>query len=283
MFSDTIADPDALVIRLLPFDVVCVMRERTPLPRAVLERLPNLKLIVSTGPKNASIDHVARERGILVKDTRGSLTAPTELTWALIMASARNLTTEAARFRAGSWQRTMGDELKGRTLGVLGLGRIGGQIARIARAFDMKVITWSERGTKEKAEAAGATLVTKEQLFARADVLTIYLVLVEATRGLVGAKELAAMKPTAWLVSTSRGPIVDEAALVAALRAGTIGGAALDVFDVEPLPADHPFRTLPNVVATPHLGYVSRQQYAVWYGDTVDQITAWLDERADRS
>ncbi len=277
VFSDTVADPDALVARLEPFDVLCVMRERTPLPRVVLGRLPRLRLIVSTGPKNTSIDHdAAKERGIAIKDTRGSLTAPIELTWALIQASARNITAEAANLRAGFWQQTVGDELAGRTLGILGLGRIGGKVAQIARAFDMRVITWSERTTADEAGKAGATLVTKDELFAQADILTIHLVLVDGTRGLVGAAELARMRPGAWLVNTSRGPIVDEDALVAALRAGRLGGAALDVFGTEPLPAGHPFRTLPNVVATPHLGYVSRQQYEVWYGDTAQHVAAWL-------
>ena len=182
------------------------MRERTPLPRAVIERLPRLRLIVSTGPKNASIDHdAAQARGIVVKDTRGSLVAPIELTWALIQASARNVTAEAASLRAGGWQRTVGEELGGRTLGILGLGRIGGKIAQIAQAFEMSVITWSDRTTAEEAGKVGATLVTKERLFAEADVLTIHLVLVEGTRGLVGARELGSMKPTAWLVNTSRG------------------------------------------------------------------------------
>jgi len=278
VFSDTISNPDALVARLLPFDVICVMRERTPLPRGIIERLPRLKLIVSTGAKNSSIaGDAAAERGIVVKNTRGSLTPPLELTWALIMASARNLTFEADSLRAGGWQQTVGDELKGRTLGVLGLGRIGGKIARIARAFNMKVITWSDRATKEQAEKVGATLVTRDQLFAQADILTIHLVLVDATRGLVGVRELAQMKTTAWLVNTSRGPIVDEGALIQALKTGKLAGAALDVFNVEPLPANHPFRTLRNVLATPHLGYVSRQQYEVFYGDTVHSIAAWLD------
>ena len=281
VFSDTLADPDALVARLEPFDVLCVMRERTPLPRAIIQRLPRLKLIVSTGPKNTSIDHdAAKEGGIVVKDTRGSLTAPIELTWALIQASARNITAEAANLRAGGWQRTVGDELKGKTIGILGLGRIGGKIAQIAQAFEMRVITWSDRTTKEQAETAGATLVTRDQLFDEADILTIHLVLVDGTRGLVGAAELARMKPTAWLVNTSRGPIVDERALIAALEASKLGGAALDVFGTEPLPAGHPFRTLPNVVATPHLGYVSRQQYEVWYGDTVQHVAEWLGEQA---
>ena len=281
VFSDTLADPDALVARLEPFDVLCVMRERTPLPRAIIERLPRLKLVVSTGPKNTSIDgDAAKERGITVKDTRGSLTAPIELTWALIQASARSITAEAANLRAGGWQQTVGDELKGKTIGILGLGRIGGKVAQIAQAFDMRVITWSERTTEDEASKAGAALVTKDELFAQADILTIHLVLVDGTRGLVGSAELACMKPGAWLVNTSRGPIVDEDALVAALQAGRLGGAALDVFGTEPLPAGHPFRLLPNVVATPHLGYVSRQQYQIWYGDTVQHVAAWLDEQA---
>ena len=284
VFSDTISDLDGLVARLLPFDVICVMRERTPLPRSILERLPRLKLIVSTGPKNASIDHdAAKESKIAVKDTRGSLTAPIELTWALIQASARNLTAEAANLRAGRWQQTVGDELAGKTLGVLGLGRIGGKIAQIAQAFDMKVITWSDRATKEEADKVGASLVTKDELFSKADVLSIHLVLVEATRHLVGADELARMKPASWLVNTSRGPIVDEAALIEALTSGRLAGAALDVFDVEPLPKDHPFRTLGNVLATPHLGYVSRQQYEVWYGDTAGAVSEWLDAHAPTS
>jgi phosphoglycerate dehydrogenase-like enzyme len=257
------------------------MRERTPLPRGIIERLPQLKLIVSTGPKNSSIAiDAAEERGIVVKNTRGSLTAPIELTWALIMASARNLTLEAASLRAGGWQQGLGHELKGKTLGVLGLGRIGGKIARIAQAFEMKVITWSDRTTEQQAAEVGATLVPKEQFFAQADILTIHLVLVDATRGLVGANELAQMKPTSWLVNTSRGPIVDEVALIQALKEKRLAGAALDVFNVEPLPEDHPFRTLDNVLATPHLGYVSREQYEGYYSDTVQNIATWLDEPA---
>jgi phosphoglycerate dehydrogenase-like enzyme len=281
VFSDSISNPDDLVARLLTFDVICVMRERTPLPRGIIERLPQLKLIVSTGPKNSSIAiDAAEERGIVVKNTRGSLTAPIELTWALIMASARNLTLEAASLRAGGWQQGLGHELKGKTLGVLGLGRIGGKIARIAQAFEMKVITWSDRTTEQQAAEVGATLVPKEQFFAQADILTIHLVLVDATRGLVGANELAQMKPTSWLVNTSRGPIVDEVALIQALKEKRLAGAALDVFNVEPLPEDHPFRTLDNVLATPHLGYVSREQYEGYYSDTVQNIATWLDEPA---
>ncbi len=280
VFPDTVVDPDQLVERLKPFDVLCVMRERTPLPRSIIERLPQLKLIVSTGPKNGSIDaEAAKQLGIAVENTRGSLVAPIELTWALIQVSARNLIEEAASFRAGGWQRTVGNELAGKTLGIVGLGKVGGKIAQIARLFGMEVITWSDRTTETDAAVAGARLVTKTELFREADILTIHLVLVEATRGLVGANELALMKRTAWLVNTSRGPIVVEGALVRALQDKTLAGAALDVFDVEPLPAHHPFRTFENVVATPHLGYVSRQQYEVFYGDTVKIVAAWLAKR----
>ena len=278
VFNDTVADSDRLVERLRPFDVLCVMRERTPLPAAVIERLPNLKLIVSTGPKNASIDHdAAKERGIAVEDTQGSLVAPMELTWGLILAAMRAIPSEVASLRAGGWQRSVGWELAGKTLGVLGLGRIGAKVARVAQAFDMKVVTWSTRLDKKEAAEAGAEPVSKEEFFRRADVVSIHLVLVDGTRGLVGASELALMRPTAWLVNTSRGPIVDEAALLDALRARRIAGAALDVFGTEPLPEDHPFRSMDNVVATPHLGYVSRDQYAVFYGDTVKHVAAWLD------
>jgi phosphoglycerate dehydrogenase-like enzyme len=284
VFNDTVADSDRLVERLRPFDVLCVMRERTPLPGAVIERLPNLKLIVSTGPKNASIDHdAARARGVAVEDTRGSLVAPMELTWGLILAAMRSIPSEAASLRAGGWQRSVGWELAGKTLGVLGLGRIGAKVARVAEAFDMKVVTWSTRLDEGEAANAGAQVVPKEEFFRTADAVSIHLVLVDATRGLVGAPELALMKPTAWLVNTSRGAIVQEAALLDALRARRIGGAALDVFDTEPLPGDHPFRTLGNVVATPHLGYVSRDQYAVFYGDTVQHVLAWMDAQAARA
>ncbi len=282
VFNDTIAPEgagaDRLVERLMPFHVLCVMRERTPLPGAVIERLPNLKLIVSTGPKNASIDHdAARARGFAVEDTPASLVAPMELTWGLILAAVRAIPSEVASLRRGGWQRSVGWELAGKTLGVLGLGRIGGKVARVAQAFDMKVVTWSTRLDKEEAAKAGAEPVSKEEFFRQADVVSIHLVLVDETRGLVGAPELALMRPTAWLVNTSRGPIVEEAALLDALRARKIAGAALDVFDTEPLPQDHPFRSMDNVVASPHLGYVSRDQYAVFYGDTVKHVTEWLD------
>jgi phosphoglycerate dehydrogenase-like enzyme len=278
VFRDHLADADAVVARLLPFDVVCVMRERTPLPRAILERLPNLRLIASTGRRNASIDlAAAEERGIEVVNSGYDSSSTVELTWALILASARHIALESSRLRAGGWQHTLGDGLRGKTLAILGLGSIGSQVARIGAAFGMEVVAWSQNLTAEKAQASGARWVAKEALFSSADVLSIHLVLSGRTRGLVGTAELAAMKPTARLVNTSRGPIVDEAALLAALRERRIAGAAIDVFDVEPLPPDHPFRTLDNVLATPHIGYVSRELYRTFYKDTVDNVSRWLE------
>ena len=278
VFTDHLADEDRLVERLLPFDVLCVMRERTPLRRGLLERLPNLRLIASTGAANAAIDtDAAAERGIDVRHT-GYASPPTiEMTWALILGSQRHLPEENGSVRAGGWQRTIGGDLHGRTLGLLGLGRIGGEVARIGRAFGMDVISWSQNLTPEKAEPFGAEAVSKQELFARADILSIHLVLSRRTRGLVDAAAIGAMKPTAWLVNTSRGPLVDEAALLEALRARRIAGLAVDVFDTEPLPPDHPFRTLPNVLATPHIGYVTESLYRTFYGDSVANITSWLD------
>jgi phosphoglycerate dehydrogenase-like enzyme len=280
VFNDHVSGVDAVVERLLPFDVVCVMRERTPLPRAVIERLPRLKLIASTGRRNASIDMTAAsDRGIAVTNTGYSSTPTIELTWALILASARHVAPESNAVRRGLWQIAVGQELHGKILGVLGLGNIGGEVARIGAAFGMKVLAWSQNLTPELARAAGATWVSKSELFREADVLTIHLILSKRTRGLVGAPEIQSMKPTAWLINTSRGPIVDEAALVAALRSRAIAGAALDVFDEEPLPPAHPFRSLDNVLATPHIGYVSKEMYRTFYGDVVASITAWLDEQ----
>ncbi|MGA5462202.1 D-2-hydroxyacid dehydrogenase family protein [Mycobacterium sp. NPDC050041] len=281
VFTDHVGDPDDVVARLAPFDVVCVMRERTPLPRSVLERLPRLRMIASTGSRNASIDTAAaQERGIHVSGTGGSAAATVELTWALILASVRDVVGQATSVRGGGWQTSIGRELSGRTLGVLGLGRIGTAVARIGTAFDMRVIAWSPNLTPERAAAAGASWVSRDELFGLADVLTIHLVLGDRTRGLVGADDFAAMKPTARLVNTSRGPIVEEAALVEALRNDTIAGAALDVFDTEPLPADHPLRVLPNVLATPHVGYVAENQYRTFYGDAAAAIAQWLDGAA---
>jgi phosphoglycerate dehydrogenase-like enzyme len=281
VFTDHIAAPDAVVERLRPFDVICVMRERTPLPRDVIARLPQLKLIASTGSRNISIDTAAAdERGIRVVNTGYRSTPTIELTWALILASARHLVRDSNSLRAGGWQTSVGRELAGRTLGVLGLGNVGGKVARIALAFGMKVIAWSQNMTADGAAAAGASLVTKEELFRHADIATIHLIMSKRTRGLVGAAELALMKPTAWLINTSRGPIVDEQALIASLRARAIAGAGLDVFDIEPLPAQHPFRSLENVLATPHVGYVAEDLYRTFYGDAAAAIAAWLEERA---
>jgi phosphoglycerate dehydrogenase-like enzyme len=278
-FNDHIADPAALIDRLLPFDVICVMRERTPLPREIIERLPRLKLIASTGPGNASIDMAAAsERGISVTATGYRSTPTIELTWALILASMRHIVSESNGVRVGGWQTTIGQELEGKVLGVVGLGRVGGQVARIGLAFGMKIIAWSQNMTPEIAATAGATMVPKSELFRQADIVTIHLVLSKRTRGLIGAAEFGVMKPAARLINTSRGPIVDEAALIAALQSRTIGGAALDVFDQEPLPAGHPFRSLDNVLATPHIGYVGEDLYRTFFQDVVASISAWLDE-----
>jgi len=283
VFNDHLSDPDAVVERLRPFDIVCVMRERTPMTRAIIERLPKLRLIASTAGRNASIDlKAAEERGVQIVHT-GYTSAPTiELTWALILGGARNLVGENTSLRSGGWQQSVGDDLAGRTLGVLGLGNVGGAVARIGGAFGMKVIAWSQNLTIERAAEVGAALVSKDDLFQEADVVSIHLVLSGRTRGLVGTAELALMKPTARLINTSRGPIVIEADLVAALKDKKIAGAAIDVFDQEPLPLDHPFRSLPNLLATPHIGYVSRGLYERFYQDTVANIRRWLDGRAQR-
>jgi phosphoglycerate dehydrogenase-like enzyme len=281
VFNDHLDSTDAVVARLQPFEIVCVMRERTPMTRAIIERLPKLRVIASTGLRNASIDlEVAAERGVQTLNT-GYSSAPTiEMTWALILASSRNLIEENAALRSGGWQRHVGDEIAGRTLGLLGLGNIGREVARIGKTFGMTVIAWSQNLTADQAADAGAVKVPKDDLFRRADIVSIHLVLSGRTRGLVGAAEFALMKPTAWLVNTSRGPIVVEADLLDALKTGKIAGAAIDVFDQEPLPLDHPFRSLPNLLATPHIGYVSRALYERFYQDTVSNIVQWLDSKA---
>jgi phosphoglycerate dehydrogenase-like enzyme len=281
VFNDHIADPSAVVERLRPFDAVCVMRERTPLTREILQQLPNLKLIASTGPRNASIEtQTAADLGIAVTATAYDSTPTIEFTWSLILASMRGIDREAASLRAGGWQTGLGSNLRGKSLGVVGLGNIGREVARIGLAFGMNVIAWSQNLTEEKASAAGATLVDKQTLFREADVVTVHLVLSSRTRGVIGAPELALMKPTARLINSSRGPIVDQAALIKALQARTIAGAAVDVFDTEPLPIDHPFRTLDNVLATPHIGYVTEELYRTFYGDAAASIAAWLEANA---
>jgi phosphoglycerate dehydrogenase-like enzyme len=278
VFNDHVADPSAVVARLRPFDVICVMRERTPLTREILQQLLNLKLIASTGPRNASIDtQTAADLGIAVTATGYDSTPTIEFTWALILASMRGIDREAASLRTGGWQTGLGSNLRGKSLGVVGLGNIGKEVARVGVAFGMKVIAWSQNLTEEKAGAAGAALVDKQTLFREADVVTVHLVLSRRTRDLIGATEFALMKPTARFVNTSRGPIVNEAALIEALRAGRIAGAAVDVFDVEPLSPDHPFRKLDNVLATPHLGYVTEELYRTFYSDAAAHIAAWLE------
>lgn len=277
VFTDHLFDQEAVIERLIPFDIVCPMRERTPLPRTVIERLPKLKLIASTGWSNASIDmEAARERGIPVTNTGYILNATVEFTWALILALSKNIVWEHASMRAGGWQVGVGDCLEGKTLGVLGLGRLGSRVAAIAPAFGMNVIAWSENLTGEAALAKGATLVSKEELFRQSDILTIHLIEGSRTVGLVGAPELSLMKPTARLVNTSRGPIVVETDLIAALRERRIAGAALDVFDVEPLPADHPYRAIDNLLLTPHIGYAARELYAKFYGGVAASVLEWI-------
>ena len=279
VFNDHVADVGNLIQRLQPFDVVCVMRERTPLSRVVIESLPNLKLIASTGPGNASIDQdAATERGIEIRHTGYSSTPTIEFTWALILAMARNIPLENRSLREGGWQVALGEQLAGKTLGLLGLGHIGSAVGVIGRAFRMNVIAWSQNLTAERAAEKGVQPVTRDVLFSTADFLSIHVRLSERTKGLVGATELAQMKPTSRLINTSRGPIVDYAALLGALKTGQIAGAALDVYDVEPLGNPHPLRELPGVLATPHIGYVSKELYRTFYGDTVRNIVQWLDE-----
>jgi phosphoglycerate dehydrogenase-like enzyme len=270
---------------LRPFDVVCTMRERMALPRTLIERLPNLKLITIVGKSLPNLDMAAAtERGILVAHSNFAnprfssvRDATPEFAWGLMIATVRNLAEEHRRMREGGWQATTGLTLSGKTLGLLGLGRIGKRMADYANVFGMEVIAWSRNLTDEAAAAAGARRVEKATLFEESDVVSIHLVLSERTRGLVGEPELALMKPHAYLINTSRGPIVDEAALIAALRAGSIAGAGLDVYDIEPLPPDHPLRLLPSVTLSPHLGYVTREMLSAFYSDTVEAVVAWLN------
>ena len=280
IFHDHLHDHDALVRRLAPFDVLCVMRERTALTADLIAALPRLRLIASTGLANASIDlKAAAEHGVEVVNTDYSSTPTIEFTWSAILGLARDIAGEAASVRSGGWQTALGTELGGKTLGILGLGRIGSKVARIGQAFGMQVIAWSENLQEETASALGVRRVSKQALLSQSDFLTIHTRLSERTRGIIGAPELATMKPGARLINSSRGPIVDEAALVDALISGRIAGAAVDVYETEPLPADHPFRDLPNVLATPHIGYVTEEMYRTFYGDSVRNIVEWLGRR----
>lgn len=270
------ADNATLAQRLQAFQVICVMRERTRFDEDLLRRLPNLKLLVTGGMRNAALDlKAAAALGIQVCGSDSYKHAAPELTWALIMAATRNLLAEANALRAGHWQQGLGGDLHGKTLGILGLGSIGQKVAGFGQAFGMRVIAWSENLTPERAAAVGVTHVSKQQLFEQADVLSVHLVLSERSRGLVDAEALGWMKPHALLVNTARGPIVDEAALIKALQKQQLGGAALDVFEQEPLPAHHPFRTLDTVLATPHVGYVSRQNYQLFFSQMIEDIQAW--------
>ncbi len=270
---------------LRPFDVVCTLRERMAFPRSLIERLPNLKLITIVGSSLPNLDiAAASEHAVLVAHSdfahprfRSMRDATPELAWGLMIATVRNLADEHRNMRDGGWQTSAGMTLSGKTLGLLGLGRVGRRMAEYARAFGMDVVAWSQNLTEDAAASVGARRVEKATLFESSDVVSIHLVLSERTRGLVGEAELALMKPHAFLINTSRGPIVDEAALLAALEAGRIAGAGLDVFDIEPLPSDHRLRLLPNVTLSPHLGYVTREMLGAFYSDTVESVVAWLD------
>jgi phosphoglycerate dehydrogenase-like enzyme len=273
-FHEPLEDPAAA---LAPFEVVCAMRERTGFPEQLFGRLPSLRLLVTTGRRNAAIDmDAAVAHGVTVcgTDVPGASTA--ELTWALILALLRQVPTEDGNMRGGRWQTTVGRDLAGLTLGVVGLGRLGSIVARYGEAFGMRVVAWSRNLTADRAGECRVELVTKDELCSTADVVTVHLVLSGRTRGLIGPHELGLMKPTAYLVNTSRGPIVEERALIEALENGGIAGAALDVYDREPLPADHPLRRAPNTVLTPHVGYVTEATYRVFYEQTVEDIVAWL-------
>ena len=278
VFHDHLTDEDALADRLRGFEIVCVMRERTPFRRSLVERLPDLRLLVTSGMRNASIDMAAaRERGVTVCGTP-SVGGPTaELAWGLIIGLLRHIPREDRATREGRWQETVGGGLLGKTLGVVGLGKLGARVARVGLAFEMDVIAWSQNLTEERCREVGVSRVSKEELLSRSDVLTIHLVLSDRTRGLFGAAELAAMKPTAVLVNTSRGPIVEEQALVDALERGVIAGAGLDVYDTEPLPPDHPLRRCGNTVVTPHLGYVEEANYGAYFDGYLAAIRGHLD------
>ena len=278
VFQDHIDDEGAVTQRLKDFEIICIMRERTPFMRSLIERLPNLKLLVTSGMRNRSIDlAAAKERGVTVCGTPAAGVATAELTWGLIIGLLRHIPEEDRATRLGAWQRTLGVGLSGKTLGIAGLGKLGSRVARVGLAFGMEVIAWSQNLTEERCKEVGVSLVTKKELLTRSDVLSIHLVLSDRTRGLFGAPELALMKPTAILVNTSRGPIVDEAALVDVLERKAIAGAGLDAFATEPLPLDHPFRRLENTVITPHLGYVEEENYQAYFNGYVDAVRGYLE------
>src|SRR5215472_11408553 len=284
VFDTYLGSADNVIKALQGFEIVVAMRERTGFPRAVIDKLPDLKLLITTGMRNASIDvPAAKARGVAVCGTPAVGNPTSGIAIGLMLELTRRIGYENARMKAGvPWQSTIGVDLEGLTLGVLGLGKLGARTARIAKAFGMKVIAWSQNLTPEKCQEAGVGYVAKEDLFRQSDIVTIHVVLSQRTRGLVGAKELGLMRPSAYIINTSRGPIIEEAALLAALRDKKIGGAGLDVFDTEPLPIDHPLRKMDNVVLTPHLGYVSMQNYRAYFGGMVDDIRAFLDGKPVR-
>jgi len=283
VYQDTLTDAEALAARLAPFDVICAMRERTAFDAALLAKLPALRLLVTTGMGNAAIDmEAAKAGGITVCGTHGSAWGTAELAFGLMIALARGIVPENASLSAGGWQRRVGRDLFGARLGIVGLGRLGGRVAEYGRAFGMEILAWSQNLTEEAAHAKGARLVGKSELFASSDFISVHLRLSERTTGLIGTPELKAMKRDAYIVNTARAPIIDLDALIAALRNGRIAGAALDVFDIEPLPARHRLRDVPNLLMTPHLGYVTRDNYKVFYGETLSAIEAWLDGKPVR-
>jgi phosphoglycerate dehydrogenase-like enzyme len=284
VFQRPLGDEASVIRALRKFSIVCLMRERTLFPKAVFEGLPDLRLLVTTGMRNAAIDlAAARERKVTVCGTESTGHPTAELAFGLMLELARKIGHENARLKAGAWwQETIGIDLFGKTLGIVGLGRLGSRAAAIGRAFGMQLIAWSQNLTQENAREAGATRVEKDELFRRADFITIHLQLSPRTRGLVGASELRLMKPSAFLINTSRGPIVEEAALIAALRERRIAGAGLDVYDIEPLPQNHPLRKIDNAVLTPHLGYVTQDTFRIFYRQTVEDIRAFIDGKPVR-
>src|SRR5215469_17673779 len=284
VFHDHLGGPDKVIVALQGFQIIIAMRERTAFPKKVIDALPDLKLLITTGMRNASIDtEAAKARGISVCGTATFGNPTSGVAIGLMLELTRRIGFENARLHAGApWQTTIGLDLGGMTLGTVGLGKLGTRTANIAKAFGMKVLAWSQNLTAEKCREAGVDYASKEDLFRQVDIVTIHVVLSQRSRGLIGAAELALMKPSAFLINTSRGPIVDEATLIAALRQHKIAGAGLDVFDVEPLALDHPFRKMDNVVITPHLGYVSEQNYRRYFADAVDDIRGFLDGKPVR-
>ena len=278
VFQKPFASAEAVVSALENFEIILAMRERTAFPRAVLERLPKLKLLITSGMRNNSIDMAAvKDRGIVLCGTHWPKDPTAPLTMGLILELTRNIGRESARMHAGEfWQKHIGIEIEGKTLGVIGLGKLGAKVSGLAKAFGMNVIAWSPNLTAERCKEVGVTYATKEELFSTADIVTIHVVLSDRSRGLVGAADLARMKPTSFIVNTARGPIIDEMALLETLKARKIAGAAVDVFSVEPLPVDHPFRKLDNLVLTPHLGYATQETFIAHYNQMVEGVDGWL-------